>query len=52
MENDSIIKFQEKEVLKSWEIFKISGDIFDAMELMKDLKTLDLLIKEESLERE
>ena len=45
------IKLQENKVLESWEIFRITGDVFDAMELMADLRELDLL-NEDYFERE
>ena len=41
------IKFQEGRFLESWEIFKMTGDIFDAMEFMSDLRDYDLLKQHE-----
>lgn len=42
------LKFQEDRVLESWGIFKNTGDIFDAMELMEDFEMLDRLLKEDN----
>lgn len=38
------IKFQESRVMESWGIFKNTGDIYDAMEMISDFETLDMLV--------
>ena len=47
----SDLEFQKRRTLESWEIFKITGEICDAMEMMDDLRCLDAILEEDSLER-
>ena len=51
MEYVSDVKLQESAALESWRIFKITGDIYDAMEFMRDIQILDKLLEDEA-ERE
>ena len=47
-----IVELKKDDVLQSWEIFKSTGDIYDAMELMHDFRALDLLLEGDYFERE
>lgn len=40
----------KQNVLESWQIFKVTGDIFDAQELITDLQSYDKILLEQSNE--
>lgn len=40
----------KQNVLESWQIFKVTGDIFDAQELINDLQSYDKILLEQSNE--
>lgn len=43
----SIVELKKEDALQSWEIFSATGDPFDALEMVRDLRTYDLLLEGE-----